>query len=453
MTKRNIILLFILLMILALVAIVSRAPKLEVDTESGNSGNGFFSNFFRLPGGGNKNPSGGKTPSNNTETTDNEYVEAEMLALRKVSSMPVAGFGVFSKEIYTYVDTPEKEIVEDNTNTNNDKATDSTKKPSVVPTAPTTEFKTTIRYVDKSNGNIYQNEAGRVDERKFSEIIMPGIAEAFFGKNGSAVVLRYLQPNTENIETFIREFPEEVLGADVSAEGEVVGSFLPQNIVDVSVSGDGQSMFYVSNIKSVAYGVVASALGGNKVQVFTSPYTEWLTQWPNKNLITLTTKPAGGIPGFMYGVNPNMKDFNKIMGGINGLTTLTSPNSQFVLFADDQLSLSILNRETGESNRVNLKTLPEKCVWGFDSEVIFCGVPQFVSFGNYPDLWYRGETSFNDSVWQVSVTDTTNPQLVIDPIKEVKEGLDIVRPTLSWDGKYLFFMNKKSPYLWELRLK
>jgi len=445
MSKRNIILLFILLLILALVAIVSRAPKLEIDTDSGNSGNNFFSNFFRLPGQGNKNPSGnGKTPSG-ADVIDNEYVETEMLSLRKVSSMPVAGFGVFNKEIYTYVTPPEKPA---GVPESEDKAT-----PKTEPVAPETELQTTVRYVDKSNGNIYQSEAGKVDERKFSEIIMPGIHEAFFGKKGSSVILRYLQPNTETIETFVREFPEEVVGADVSAEGEVTGSFLPQNIVDVSVSGDGGSMFYISNIKSVAYGVVANASGASKTQVFTSPYTEWLTQWPNKNLITVTTKPAAGIPGYAYGINPNMKDFRKILGDVNGLTTLVSPDGKFVLYGDDQLKLSLLNRETGDLKNLNLKTLPEKCVWGFDSAVIFCGAPQFIPFGSYPDTWYKGEISFSDSIWQLSVANSEATQMIVDPIKEVKEGLDLVRPALSEDGKYLFFLNKKSPYLWELRLK
>ena len=428
---------------------MSRAPKLEVDTDSGTSGNNFFSNFFRLPGQGNKNPStsGGKTTD--TDTTDNEYVAEEMLSLRKVSSMPVAGFGVFDKEIYTYVIAPEKTVPEETDTKETDAKTP--KKPA--PAAPETEFQTTVRYVDKSSGNIYQSEAGKADERKFSEIIMPGIHEAFFAKKGSSVILRYLQPNTEIVETFIREFPEEVLGADVSSEGKVAGNFLPQNIVDVSVSGDGESVFYISNIKSVAYGVVTNTSGANKTQVFTSPYTEWLTQWPNKSLITVTTKPASGIPGFMYGVNPNMKDFNKIMGGVNGLTTLTSPNGKLVLFSDDRLNLSVLDRETGESKNTNLRTLPEKCVWGYDSEVIFCGVPQFVPFGDYPDSWYKGQTSFNDSIWQISLGGEGGNQVISNPVTEVKESLDVLRLTLSTDGKYLFFMNKKSPYLWELRLK
>ncbi len=451
MSKRNIILLFILLVILALVALVSRAPKIGVETDSGNSGSGFFSNFFRLPGSGNKDTTTKGTGGESTGTTDNEYVEVEMLALRKVSSMPVAGFGVFSKETYSYVADPEKEVVVEGEG--GDKKIENIKKPTPAPVAPGTELETTIRYVDRSTGNIYQNKAGVSDERKFSEIIMPGIHEAFFGKKGSAVILRYLKPDTEIVETFIREFPEDVLGADVSTGGEVAGSFLPQNVVDVSVSGDGQNMFYISNVKSNASGIIATAFGGNKTQVFSSPFTEWLTQWPNKNLITLTTKPASGIPGFMYGINPNMKDFNKILGNINGLTTLTSPNGKFVLYADDKLNLSVLDRETSELKTINLKTLPEKCAWGVNSDVLFCGASKFTPYGSYPDQWYTGEVSFNDNVWQISVADNFNAQLIVNPGSEVGESLDIIRPTLSEDGKYLFFINKKSPYLWELRLK
>lgn len=440
MSKRNLILLVILLFIFALVVYVARAPKIGVVEDTPGDSN-FFSDFFsNFPTFNKKNNPGDGVVDLSDDTTS-EYVDEEVLALRKVSSMPVAGFGVIKKEIYSYVAEPIKtEEGED------------MKNKETIPTAPTTEYQMTVRYVDKSNGNIYQSDLGKKDERKYSEAIMPGIHESFLGKNGSAVILRYLAPATETIETFIRKLPEEILGADISTDGKIDGTFLPQDTLDIALSKDKNNIFYINRTKNGVVGTVAAATGENKNQVFESPYSEWLSQWPTEDLITITTKPASGIPGYMYSINPQLKDFNKIMGGINGLTTLTSPNGKKVLFADDKIKLSILDTETGETEKVALDTLPEKCVWGKSSDVIFCGVPQFIPFGNHPDSWYKGQFSFLDNIWQISV-ESGETSMIVNPSKLAGESVDLIRPDLSEDENYLLFMDKKSSFLWELRLR
>ena len=364
----------------------------------------------------------------------------ENLSLRKVSSVPVAGFGILQKEVYSYVEAPTKEDLE------------GSEKENSKPTPPSTEYKNTVRYIAKANGNIYQSESGDNEERKYSELVMPDIHEALVGNNGAAIIMRYLAPESEIIETFIRELPEEVLGADVSTEGKIAGNFLPQQVSDLSMTPDGSSIFYITKTNTGVSGITASAAGANKTQIFESTYSEWLTEWPQKDLVTLTTKPSANVLGYMYGINPNLKDFNKILGGIRGLTTRTSPNGKSVLFADETLKLSVFNRETGESKNLFVNTLPEKCAWGSSSEVVFCGIPQFVPFGSYPDDWYKGQNAFTDNIWQIN-TLTGETTMLVNPTKLVGESIDVIKPLVSQDGAYLYFINKKNSFLWELRLR
>ena len=149
-----------------------------------------------------------------------------------------------------------------------------------------------------------------------------------------------------------------------------------------------------------------------------------------------------------------IEDFNKILGGINGLTTLTSPNGRIVLYSNNNLSLSVFNRDTGNSNLLGVKTLPEKCVWGGSaSDIIYCAVPRFIEQAQYPDSWYQGEISFSDEIWKIGV-ESGNTAMIADPIS-VKNGeeIDGIKLNLDEGQNYLFFVNKKDSYLWELQLK
>ncbi len=170
-------------------------------------------------------------------------------------------------------------------------------------------------------------------------------------------------------------------------------------------------------------------------------------------MITLTTKPASIVPGYMYVINPAKKDFNRVLSNINGLTTLTSPNGKLVLYGDNNMSLSIYNITTKNSSTLGVRTLPEKCVWGKASDTIYCAVPKFTPSGAYPDDWYKGEISFSDDIWKINTTNG-NTDLISDPISVVGgEDVDGIKLALDKDENYLFFINKKDSFLWELQLK
>ena len=95
-----------------------------------------------------------------------------------------------------------------------------------------------LRYVDKATGNIYQTFADKIDERKFSSSVIPRVYEAFFGNEGESVIMRYLKTDNRTIETFVGALPKEFLGSDSVGTNEIKGSFLPENISDISVSPD-----------------------------------------------------------------------------------------------------------------------------------------------------------------------------------------------------------------------
>ena len=265
--------------------------------------------------------------------------------------------------------------------------------------------------------------------------------------------MRYLKTDGKTIETFVGSLPKEYLGADTTPDNEIKGSFLPEDIKDVSISLDASSIFYLFNIGDNTVGTTLNLSNNKKAQIFDSPFTEWSSWWPNNKMITLTTKPSSGVPGYMYAIDLNSKNLSKIFGGINGFTTLASPSGKLVLYGNNNLSLSVYHTDTNVPNLLGVRTLPEKCVWGKKNNVVYCAVPKIIDVGQYPDAWYQGEVSFGDRFWKIDIEDG-NATMVADPTTiNAREEIDGIKLALDEGENYLFFINKKDSFLWELELK
>lgn len=442
MSKRNFVLFIILLIIILIVGLWFFSAYKNPNGGEDGGGTNFWSKF---------NPFGSPAPTNNEknldgevnigESTDTTQGETVIPKLQKISSVPVAGFQIFNKERFKEEIIP---AVSDTT-----PSTTSTKK-----TPPATEKVEAVRYVDRLSGNIYQTFLDKIEERRFSNTMIPKIYEAVFGNNDSTVLMRYLKSDDQTIETFSGIIPKEVLGADTNSN-EIKGTFLPENITDFALSPDKNKIFYLTvDINDNATGNI-SALSDTtkKTAVFTSPFSEWLPDWPNVNLITLTTKPSAYALGYMYALNPTTKGFSRVLEGLPGLTTLTSPSGKTVLYADNGLLLNTFDMTKNTSKDLGLRTMPEKCVWGKNSDILYCAVPKNTPTELYPDAWYQGEVSFSDQIWKIDLTSGNNT-LLVDPITEPGgEEIDGIKLAIDASGKYLFFVNKKDSYLWRLDLE
>ncbi len=417
----------------------------KTGTVGSTAGTNFLSQIWPFGGTNNELPTA-------TEPTDISgfepapATEAPAAKLRKVSDLSIAGYIIFQKERFKELPVIIPVIEPAST----DAAGTASQAAVVKPIAPPTEFVPALRYAERATGNIYQAFADKLDERKFTTTIIPQIHEAFFGNHGDSVIFRYLKTDGRTIETFAGILPKEVLGAD-SANTSLKGIFLPENISDMTISRDTSRMFYIFSSGTNAVGISAGLAGEKRIQLFDSPFTEWLSEWPNSRMVTLTTKPSANVPGYMYGIDPNLKDFNKILGGIPGLTTLTSPSGRLIAYGNRDLTLYLYDTGTGNTQVLPAKTLPEKCVWGKLSETLYCAVPKFVLNDEYPDAWYRDEISFSDSIWKIDVK-TGTYTVIADVYTLAGEDADGIKLALDEAEKYLFFINKKDFKLWEIAL-
>ena len=172
-------------------------------------------------------------------------------------------------------------------------------------------------------------------------------------------------------------------------------------------------------------------------------------------MITLNTKPSAGVAGYLFLLNAKTGKLTRAISAVNGLITLIDPLGNLALYsesASQKLSLKIYSFKAGTTVEVPITTLPEKCIWSKNNlGIIYCAVPSYIQDGNYPDIWYQGQTQFSDEIWQIDSKNGASKLLTA--LKDLSnKDIDSTSLFMSPDEKYLFFTNKSDFHLWSLRL-
>lgn len=325
--------------------------------------------------------------------------------------------------------------------------------------------KISARYIERGLGHIYETPLATLVESRIVNETRSRIMEALWGNGGKSVVVRSIDDQSGS--TIIKSSILNLGGVTASfASGTStlpVSDFIKTEEIPLpdyipfmaTIEDGGDKIFYMENGVGASVGSLTTFKKANTSTIFTSAFTEWLPQFPNQNLITLTSKPSALVPGHLFFVEPKTKSVTKILGGLNGLTTLTSHNGKLVLFAETKAGipeLSVYDVSKKVTLPLFLQTLPEKCVWGFKNQtIVYCAVPQTLPNASYPDQWYQGTVSFSDALWEIDAN-TGHTQKIMTPANFGAPFIDMINLALSSDDTYLLFMNKISGTPWMYRI-
>lgn len=305
-----------------------------------------------------------------------------------------------------------------------------------------------VLYFEKATGHLYEIDAFGQNREQRTITTIPKIFDISWSEDESKAVLRYLAEPEEGsiIEPMYTFITTSLTGEDSDT---TEGIFLPLNTLDAVASPAEDEIFYFLEGETSA-GVTSSFENQNQKEIFYSPFNEFLLNWPTKSTITLLTKPSASTEGYFYKLNPSTGSFNKILGGINGLTALYSPHGDKVLYSQSEgrgLTTKIYNTDDGASLTLNHKTLPEKCMFSStNKDVLYCAVPTDIPSTYYPDDWYKGIVQFSDKLWEINLADGST-QIVLEG-----GDFDIINLFSNDTGEFLFFQNKKDGTLWSLKL-
>jgi len=314
-----------------------------------------------------------------------------------------------------------------------------------------------IRFIDRSNGNVYEYVINPDTEGSLSRLTnttIPKVQETVWTSSADRVILRYLDGNTDSIASF-SGLIEKPLSSDSS--GSLVGTFLTTNIKQLVTNPSGDKAFgLLSKIDgSGAYGLLYTLEKNSKKQIFESPISLWNVSWPKDNIIALTTKPSYSESGYLYFFNNLTGTMEKIIGNIKGLSAIVNSDASYVAYSeslDNDFNLNVFNVKTKTTTNLGLEAFAEKCVWGrANNMTLYCAIPKTVADASYPDDWYQGLISFSDDIWSINIENGSTKLIYQVGVNENSE-IDVQNILISPDDKYLTFMNKNDLSLWALKI-
>lgn len=300
---------------------------------------------------------------------------------------------------------------------------------------------TEVRFIDRRSGNVFSYKVATGALTRISNKTVPGIESALWLPDASVAFVRYLSGT--DLST-VNTYALPANGAN--------GFFLQQNLSGIAVASTS-----VLTLSSGVNGSIASLSrtdGSRPSTLFTSPLSALRVSFAGRNQYLAFTKPSAALPGSAFLVDSSGR-FSRIIGPKNGLVALPSPLGTWALVssvADEELSMELVRTSTGESLRLPVATVADKCVWAADDSAVYCGIPQSPPLGrNYPDDWYQGAVSFDDRIWKIQVSGRY-AQMVLDFPTETKLSLDAESLAIDPAGTVLVFVNKNDGSLWSYQL-
>ncbi len=316
-----------------------------------------------------------------------------------------------------------------------------------------TEPATKVRYIEVSTGHTNETYLDKIELNKITNTTIPKITEGYFaGKGSSTAILRYAD-DSNIIQTYTGTIPL-LPNKDGTPDTNLRGTYLSEDITAMAVSPEKDKIFTIAKTDTGSIGTISLPDGTKKSQLFSLNYSEWAVQWPNIKTITITTKPSVKVSGYSYTLDVATKSMKKIIGGVFGLTTLTSPDLKNVLFArsaNNNFTSSLYNIKAKSVFPLpGTTTMPEKCVWQSNT-ILYCAVPSYIPNGDYPDVWYQGGVSFVDQIYKIDTT--TFSSIVIASPSVVGASIDAINLAVDPSNTFLIFINKKDGALWSLDLR
>ena len=312
----------------------------------------------------------------------------------------------------------------------------------------------TLIYLEESTGNLFRVAPEGQNNQPLTINSLPGVAHAWWGiarnkKDDTLVLLAQYLDSREAPATFRGTYN---LKATTTEPTDLVGAVIPNiSAGGIAVSPNRDRFFSLIDTATGVNGTVTDLLTGKIRAIFTSSLKSWTVSWPSATVITLVPRANAETPGALYFLNPETGVLTRILGDKLGLTTLVNQSGTKVLYGQGLGTLTVYSTRAGETRALTIATLPEKCVWASDAVTIYCAVPNSPSrVAQYPDDWWQGEVTFNDSFWQVD-TNTGEAKIIFtNNSSGSNNNLDAINLILDEVGKRLIFTDRWSATLWSL---
>lgn len=292
-----------------------------------------------------------------------------------------------------------------------------------------------ILYIEEGTGHLYHIDLGTGEETLLSGTTLPGARDASFSPDSSYLSVTTLRNGVS--ETFI--------GFADSLNGNLDGVLLPAGAREVAFSSATSTVFYLLPSETGSSGYSYDIETEESTELFRIPLTDVRVLWGDGATYVYTT-PSGMERGYVYRISGNALAYVS-PGGV-GLGAFLYNRGIVVTAVSGTGVASRVYTSTGTTSTVALPLIPEKCAGGREmGSVFYCGVPSEIKMAGFPDEWYMGIRSYNDTLWGVNA-ETGELFLLSDFLAETGREIDILKIGTDEYGNRLYFINKNDNALW-----
>lgn len=298
-----------------------------------------------------------------------------------------------------------------------------------------------IIYAEAGTGHIYSIDLTTGEELRISNITVPAATEAVFNPRGDFAAIRSGYTSQNNVVLIDLRNAESASSKNLSYK-----------VDDFSFETSGNFIF----TEETSAGTIGKklALDSDSVTtIFTVPFLSTNIVWSERgNTPTYVyPKASARLLGYLYEIK-NSSIYRIPVDG-SGLTA--EAGRDYVIYSklvDIEQKSFIYNLATNETVSSPIITTPEKCTFSVNAaSIIYCGYEITEYSYTFPDEWYKGVRTFNDSIWKINLNSQSATQL-INPLGATGRQIDITDMTAGAEDSVLYFINKNDSTLWVYEL-
>jgi len=294
----------------------------------------------------------------------------------------------------------------------------------------------TALYVERGTGHIYSISISSGVETQITNTTHTKIISAKFSTSGNRVI--YATEDVGGVRTSIGTITKNDTGEEV-----LQSLNLPFGAYNAEFASSGTEVYYLRPTTNGAEAHAYSATDQSDKLLFTVPFKEAYAAWGTPTYIY--TKPSGSLLGYVYEVSGGTLRY--VRSGGFGLTAFGYDAGVITTEVIDGSVRSYAYSD--ETRQLPLEIFPEKCVNIRNAtSTLLCASPLALSLGGvYPDGWYKGITSFEDSLWQVDIQ-RQEATFLTDPLISTGRAMDVADIVSNEDDTQFLLINKNDNTLW-----
>ncbi len=297
-----------------------------------------------------------------------------------------------------------------------------------------------IRWIERQTGHVFESDPKAQNIERISNTTIPKVFDAVWSANGKKAILKYFEG--ENTRIISAEF--------VSTSTKAL--ILPANILDVAYAPDRERLLYLLPSGLGSRLIAANPDNTKQSEILTSPFQDWLINWPLPGIISFLSKPSGSADGFLFRYDIERGNFEKILGPAKGLETLWSFDGKRIIFsafdgANQKPKLFLYDVAAKKTQDLNIATLVSKCAFSrIDSKIIYCGIDSALPAGLYPDDRLKGKVFTFDVLWKTNL-ESGEKNIISD-----ETIIDVGQIRAGANDEFLYFTNQIDDSLWGLQI-